>query len=97
STRATAMKDLKSDHEANTRVEHFNSLYEQRPSELYHSRRITSVDQIFAQQMKLNEDVICDADAEKLRRQQSKISQKARLEREGIVAGGDGRLRWQVD
>ncbi|CAF1495763.1 unnamed protein product [Rotaria sordida] len=97
STRAMPMKDLKSDHEANTRVEHFNSLYEQRPSELHHSRRITSVDQIFAQQMKLNEGVIFDADAEKLRRQQSKISQKARLEREGIVAGGDGRLRWQVD
>ncbi|CAF3959023.1 unnamed protein product [Rotaria sordida] len=45
---------------------------------------------------RISKDESIDADAEKLRRQQSRISQKARLEREGIVGGGDGRLRWQV-
>ncbi|CAF3816196.1 unnamed protein product [Rotaria sp. Silwood1] len=103
STTATAPKDLQSDSETNTHVEQLNNLDKRINFRLCDSPQITFDDKKSAQQLKENEAVIrrffCHifflgaAKEEKLRRQQSKISQNARLQRAGMATGINGTLR----
>ncbi|CAF3222156.1 unnamed protein product [Rotaria socialis] len=97
STLSTTTTELKSNHEANTDIEQLETTIRREHVKLNGTSQGPSIDQRSIQQQKLNQAVILEAKAEKQRRQESKVAQKARLARQGITTDGYSALRWQFD
>ncbi|CAF2073623.1 unnamed protein product [Rotaria magnacalcarata] len=96
-TLPTTAIELKSNHEADTDIEQLKTTIRRKHVKLNGALQGASIDQRSIQQQKLEQAVILEAKAEKQRRQESKMAQKARLARQGIATDGDGTLRWQFD